>query len=90
MAKAQAVKPKFSFADLFRGKPKAAARPASHSGTQTRLPAGGGAATAPAQGAKAAADTAREKAARGSGGSLSGSVTSEIGLDEIARHGPRR
>jgi twitching motility protein PilJ len=72
LAKAQAVKPKFSFADLFKGKPKPAARPASHSSTQTKIPAAGGPATRPGQGAKAAADNARAKAATASGGALVG------------------
>jgi twitching motility protein PilJ len=72
LAKAQAVKPKFSFADLFKGKPKAASRPASHSSTQTRIPAAGGPATTPGQGAKAAAAAARGKEAKFSGGALAG------------------
>jgi twitching motility protein PilJ len=59
MAKAQ-VKSKFSFADLFKPKAKAAARPASHSSTQTNIASAEGPATIPAtrpggQSAKAAA-----------------------------------
>src|SRR5688572_25574322 len=67
LAKAQAVKPKFSFADLFKGKPKPVARPASHSSTQTKIPAAGGPATRPGQVAKAAAAAARSQDSRGSG-----------------------
>jgi hypothetical protein len=44
MAKAQAVKPKSSFADWFKPKAKAAARPGASpsSSTLTNIPAGGG------------------------------------------------
>jgi twitching motility protein PilJ len=70
MAKAQAVKPKFSFADLFRPKAKAAARPASQAATQAGIaaqpgPATSGPATRPGQGARtaAAAERARQEAA---------------------------
>src|SRR5262245_38422454 len=46
MAKAQAVKPKSSFADWFKPKAKPAARPGASpsSATLTNIPAGGGAA----------------------------------------------
>ena len=68
MAKAQAVKTKFSFADLFKPKAKPAARPASHSATQAGIaapsgPVTSGPATRPGQGAKAAADAARARQA---------------------------
>src|SRR5258706_15559464 len=60
MAKAQAVKPKSSFADWFKPKAKAAARPGASpsSSTLTNIPAGGGA----VKGAKEAKQAAPARA----------------------------
>ncbi|MEO7742658.1 MAG: type IV pili methyl-accepting chemotaxis transducer N-terminal domain-containing protein, partial [Usitatibacter sp.] len=72
MAKAQAAKPKFSFADLFKGKPKPVARPPSHASTQTNIPVAGGSATRSGQSAKAAPASMRGKEAMPAAGGLAG------------------
>src|SRR5256885_3701766 len=67
MAKAQAMKPKSSFFDMFKAKPKPAARPANQSSTSTNLKAAN--ATQPAASSKAAAATPKPaKATRSLGG----------------------
>ena len=71
MAKAPAVKSKFSIGDAFRklGSPKAktAARPPSNSSTQTKVPATGGPVTRPAQAARATAAARPQAPAREAG-----------------------
>src|SRR5437762_10666865 len=67
MAKAQAMKPKSSFFDMFKAKPKPAARPASPSSTSTNLKAAG---AAQATASSKAATPKPAKATRSLGGFL--------------------